>query len=66
LLKSLLVAREQAPENEHLTMQIAARIYSISTAVDVRATMGDYTLSPAYDLICTALHTPLESDTALD
>jgi len=156
-----LVAREQAPENEHLTTQIAAQLYSISTAAngliyfkdgtpayltrrfDVRATggknqqedmaqlsgrsgnthgehfkydgtyeeigrliekyvaayppaleqffrlvifnylfsngdahlknfsliqtdMGDYTLSPAYDLMCTVLHTPLESDTALD
>jgi len=28
--------------------------------------MGDYTLSPAYDLMSTVLHTPLESDTALD
>ena len=156
-----MVAREQAPENEHLTMQIAARLFSISTAAngliyfkdgspayltrrfDVRSTggkyqqedmaqlsgrsrnthgehfkydgtyeeigrliekyvaayppaleqffrlvvfnylfsngdahlknfsliqtdMGDYTLSPAYDLMCTVLHTPLESDTALD
>jgi serine/threonine-protein kinase HipA len=156
-----LVAREQAPENEHLTMQIAAQLFSISTAAncliyfkdgspayltrrfDVRSTggkyqqedmaqlsgrsrdtlgehfkydgtyeeigrliekyvaayppaleqffrlvifnylfsngdahlknfsliqteMGDYTLSPAYDLMCTVLHTPLESDTALD
>jgi len=32
----------------------------------IRTTMGDYTLSPAYDLMCTVLHTPLESDTALD
>jgi len=156
-----LVAREQAPENEHLTMQIATRLFSISTAAngliyfkdgspayltrrfDVRSIdgkyqqedmaqlsgrsrnthgehfkydgtyeeigrliekyvaayppaleqffrlvvfnylfsngdahlknfsliqtdMGDYTLSPAYDLMCTVLHTPLESDTALD
>ncbi len=156
-----LVAREQAPENEHLTMQIAAKLFSISTAAngliyfkdsipayltrrfDVKATggkyqqedmaqlsgrsrdthgehfkydgtyeeigrliekyvaayppaleqffrlvvfnylfsngdahlknfsliqtdMGDYTLSPAYDLMCTILHTPLESETALD
>lgn len=28
--------------------------------------MGDYTLTPAYDLMCTVLHTPLERDTALD
>jgi serine/threonine-protein kinase HipA len=28
--------------------------------------MGDYGLSPAYDLMSTLLHTPLESDTALD
>lgn len=28
--------------------------------------MGDYQLAPAYDLVCTVLHTPLESDTALD
>lgn len=156
-----LIDREQAPENEHLTMQIAARLFSISTAAngliyfkdgapayltrrfDVRAAgskyqqedmaqlsgrsqnthgehfkydgtyeeigrliekyvaayqpaleqffrlvvfnylfsngdahlknfsliqtdMGDYTLSPAYDLMCTVLHTPLESDTALE
>lgn len=27
---------------------------------------GDYILSPAYDLMCTVLHTPQESDTALD
>lgn len=27
---------------------------------------GDYLLSPAYDLVCTALHTPNESDMALD
>ena len=32
----------------------------------VQATTGEYTLSPAYDLMCTVLHTPLESDTALD
>ena len=32
----------------------------------IQATTGEYTLSPAYDLICTVLHTPLESDTALD
>lgn len=156
-----LVAREQAPENEHLTMQIAAQLFGISTAAnglihfndstpayltrrfDVRSTsgkyqqedmaqlsgrsrnthgehfkydgtyeeigrliekyvaayppaleqffrlvifnylfsngdahlknfsliqtdMGDYILSPAYDLMCTVLHTPLESDMALD
>jgi serine/threonine-protein kinase HipA len=155
------VAREQAPENEHLTMQIAAQLFGISTAAngliyfkdgtpayltrrfDVKPTggksqqedmaqlsgrsrnthgehfkydgtyeeigrliekyvaaylpaleqffrlvifnyllsngdahlknfsliqteMGDYTLSPAYDLMSTVLHTPLESDTALD
>jgi len=156
-----LVAREQAPENEHLTMQIAAQLYSIPTASNgliyfkdgppayltrrfdvksvggkyqqedmaqlsgrsrnthgehfkydgtyeeigrliekyvaayqpaleqffrlvvfnylfsngdahlknfslIQTDMGDYTLSPAYDLMCTVLHTPLESDTALD
>jgi serine/threonine-protein kinase HipA len=160
-LSTQLIAREQAPENEHLTMQIAARLFGISTAsngliyfrdgapayltrrFDVRSVgdkyqqedmaqlsgrsrnthgehfkydgtyeeigrliekyvaayqpaleqffklvvfnylfsngdahlknfsliqtdMGDYTLSPAYDLMCTVLHTPLESDTALD
>ncbi|MCK6614363.1 MAG: HipA domain-containing protein [Ignavibacteriaceae bacterium] len=27
---------------------------------------GDYLLSPAYDLLCTRLHLPNESDTALD
>jgi len=32
----------------------------------VQATTGEYTLSPAYDLMCTVLHIPLESDTALD
>jgi serine/threonine-protein kinase HipA len=32
----------------------------------IETDMGDYTLSPAYDLMCTVLHTPLESDTALD
>jgi serine/threonine-protein kinase HipA len=156
-----LVEREQAPENEHLTMQIAARLFDIKTAANgliyfkdgapayltkrfdinpeggkyqqedmaqlsgrtrtthgdtfkydgtyeeighliqkyvaayppaleqlfrivlfnylfsngdahlknfslIQTAMGDYTLSPAYDLMCTVLHTPLESDTALD
>jgi serine/threonine-protein kinase HipA len=28
--------------------------------------MGDYQLAPAYDLISTVLHSPLESDTGLD
>jgi serine/threonine-protein kinase HipA len=28
--------------------------------------MGDYALTPAYDLMCTVLHTPNETDTALD
>ena len=32
----------------------------------IQTTMGDYALSPAYDLMSTVLHTPLESDTALD
>jgi serine/threonine-protein kinase HipA len=32
----------------------------------IRTPYGDYTLSPAYDLMCTVLHTPHESDTALD
>ncbi|HEV3414086.1 MAG TPA: HipA domain-containing protein [Puia sp.] len=32
----------------------------------IQTAMGDYTLAPAYDLMCTVLHTPLESDTALD
>ncbi len=32
----------------------------------IQTTMGDYTLAPAYDLMSTVLHTPLESDTALD
>lgn len=32
----------------------------------IQTSMGDYTLSPAYDLMCTVLHTPQESDTALD
>jgi serine/threonine-protein kinase HipA len=32
----------------------------------IRTDDGDYTLSPAYDLMCTVLHTPHESDTALD
>jgi len=156
-----LVEREQAPENEHLTMQIAAQIFGIYTAANgliyfrdgaaayltkrfdvksaggkyqqedmaqlsgrtrnthgetfkydgtyeeigqliskyvaayppaleqffrivvfnylfsngdahlknfslIQTEMGDYTLSAAYDLMCTVLHTPLESDTALD
>ncbi len=156
-----LQKREQAPENEHLTMQIAAKIYKIQTAAnaiiyfrdgspayltrrfDIRpdgkkylqedmaqisgksrqtrgenfkyegtyeeigqliqqhvaaappvlenyfrlvlfnylfsngdahlknfslfqTVMGDYNLTPAYDLMCTLLHMPNESDTALD
>jgi serine/threonine-protein kinase HipA len=32
----------------------------------IQTPMGDYQLAPAYDLMCTILHTPLESDTALD
>lgn len=31
----------------------------------IQTSMGDYALSPAYDLMCTVLHTPQESDTAL-
>jgi serine/threonine-protein kinase HipA len=156
-----LVDREQAPENEHLTMQIAAQLFDINTAANgliyfndgapayltkrfdirpdggkyqqedmaqlssrtrfthgedfkyegtyeeigrlikqyvaaympaleqffrvvsfnylfsngdahlknfsiIQTPMGDYQLAPAYDLMCTVLHTPLESDTALD
>lgn len=32
----------------------------------LQAATGEYTLSPAYDLMSTIMHTPLESDTALD
>jgi serine/threonine-protein kinase HipA len=32
----------------------------------IRTTYGDYMLTPAYDLMCTVLHTSLESDMALD
>ena len=32
----------------------------------LQSEFGDYTLSKAYDLMCTVLHTPNESDTALD
>jgi len=32
----------------------------------LQSDMGDYTLSPAYDLMSTVLHTPTETDTALD
>ena len=157
----LIAAQEQAPENEHLTMQIASRIFNIKTAANaliyfkdgtpayltrrfdrksdgtkflqedmaqisgvsrltkgenfkyegtyedighlikqhvaaiqptlenyfrlvlfnyvfsngdahlknfslIQTPMGDYSLAPAYDLMCTRLHTPLENDTALD
>jgi serine/threonine-protein kinase HipA len=31
----------------------------------IRTSMGDYTLSPAYDMLNTGLHSPNESDTAL-
>jgi serine/threonine-protein kinase HipA len=31
----------------------------------IRTAMGDYTLSPAYDMLNTGLHSPNESDTAL-
>src|SRR5882757_6225260 len=31
----------------------------------IQADEGDYWLSPAYDLMCTVLHTPNETDTAL-
>jgi serine/threonine-protein kinase HipA len=32
----------------------------------MRTPYGDYGLTPAYDLVCTLLHSALESDTALD
>lgn len=32
----------------------------------IQTSMGDYSLTPAYDLMCTVLHTPQETDTALD
>ena len=32
----------------------------------IQTEFGDYMLSKAYDLMCTVLHTPNESDTALD
>ena len=32
----------------------------------IQSAFGDYLLSKAYDLMCTVLHTPNESDTALD
>jgi serine/threonine-protein kinase HipA len=32
----------------------------------IQSEFGDYTLSKAYDLMCTVLHTPNEEDTALD
>ena len=32
----------------------------------IRTDAGEYQLTPAYDLMCTVLHTPMESDTALD
>jgi serine/threonine-protein kinase HipA len=32
----------------------------------IQTAMGDYTLTPAYDLMSTVLHTPNETDTALD
>lgn len=32
----------------------------------IQTQMGDYNLSPAYDLMCTVLHTPNETDTALE
>ena len=32
----------------------------------IRTENGDYTLTPAYDLMSTVIHTPNESDTALD
>lgn len=32
----------------------------------MRNEQGEYQLTPAYDLISTVVHTPLEADTALD
>ncbi|MEQ9657633.1 HipA domain-containing protein, partial [Fulvivirga sp.] len=32
----------------------------------IRSEMGDYQLTPAYDLLCTKLHSPSESDLALN
>ncbi|MBS1489078.1 MAG: HipA domain-containing protein [Bacteroidetes bacterium] len=31
----------------------------------IQTDMGDYVLSPVYDLLCTCIHSPSESDTAL-
>lgn len=32
----------------------------------IQTAMGDYTLTPAYDVMCTLLHVPTETDMALD
>lgn len=32
----------------------------------IQSEMGDFRLTPAYDIMCTVLHTPIEGDTALD
>ncbi|MFD2920823.1 HipA domain-containing protein [Terrimonas rubra] len=32
----------------------------------IQTAMGDYTLTPAYDVMCTLLHVPTEADMALD
>lgn len=32
----------------------------------IQSEMGDYTLTPAYDLMCTVIHSPMDEDTALD
>jgi serine/threonine-protein kinase HipA len=39
-----------------------AHVKNFST---IRTEVGDYVLTPAYDLLCTSLHTPNESDMAL-
>jgi len=31
----------------------------------IRSTQGDYVLTPVYDLLCTRIHSPQESDMAL-
>jgi serine/threonine-protein kinase HipA len=32
----------------------------------IQSEQGDYTLKPVYDLLCTRIHSPSESDMALD
>ncbi len=70
LIKKLVAASQPALEK---FFQLVVYNYVISNGDAhlknfslVRNDEGEYQLSPAYDLLSTVIHTPLEADTALD